>query len=335
MTTDAIVDVRRAVREELVDVAADQLVLVACSGGRDSLALALATRLEREHVGAVVIDHDLQPGSRQTADRTAELLRSHGLDPVVVETVSVVENGDGMEAAARDARYRALHHWAMQLDAAAVLLGQTLDDQAETVLLGLARGSGIQSLAGMPRRRGIYRRPLLELPRSLVHASLPTGISVVDDPHNYDERFARVRVRTNVLPVLERELGPGIAAALARTASLARADAETLAELVDEMADDIIAGAEVPGQLDTSSLAPLARAVRTRILRMWLIDGGVPAGRLTAEHVQRIDTLVTDWKGQGAVALPGGVEVIRDYGRLVLRPLTEHPSGMRRSSNAL
>jgi tRNA(Ile)-lysidine synthase len=325
MSNDPIVDVRRAVREELVDVPADQLVLIACSGGPDSLALALAARLEREYVGAVVIDHDLQSESRQTAERTAELLRSHGLDPVVVETVCVVENGDGMESAARDARYRALHHWAMQLNAAAVLLGQTLDDQAETVLLGLARGSGIQSLAGMPRRRGIYRRPLLDLSRSIVHASLPVGISVVDDPHNHDERFTRVRVRRNVLPMLECELGPGIAAALARTASLARADAEALAELVDELAYDVIAGAEVGGQLDTSSLAPLARAVRTRIVRMWLIDGGVPAGRLSAEHVQRIDTLITDWKGQGAVALPGGVEVIRDYGRLILRPLTEHP----------
>jgi tRNA(Ile)-lysidine synthase len=211
----------------------------------------------------------------------------------------------------------------MQLNAAAVLLGQTLDDQAETVLLGLARGSGIQSLAGMPRRRGIYRRPLLDLPRAVVHASLPAGIEVVDDPHNHDERFTRVRVRKHVLPVLERELGPGIAAALARTASLARADAEALAELVDEMAHDVIAGAQVSGQLDTTLLEPLARSIRTRIMRTWLIEGGVPAGRLSAEHIQRIDALVTDWKGQGAVALPGGVEVVRDYGRLILRPLTK------------
>ncbi len=321
MSTDPIVDVRRAVREELADVPTDALVLVACSGGPDSLALALATRLERTHVGAIVIDHDLQQGSRLTAERTGQLLTDRGLDPVHVETVAVVENGDGMEAAARDARYRALHHWATQLSAAAVLLGQTMDDQAETVLLGLARGSGIQSLAGMPRRRGIYRRPLLDLPRALVHASLPVGVTVVDDPHNHDQRFARVRVRQTVLPTLEHELGPGIAAALARTAALARADAQALAELLDETANDLIAGAEVPGQLDVRLLEPLARALRTRTIRLWLFEHGVPAGRLSAEHVQRVDTLVTDWRGQGAVAVPGGVEVVRDCGRLILRPL--------------
>ena len=323
MSTDPIVDVRRAIREELDDVDSDALVLVACSGGPDSLALALAARLERDRVGAIVIDHGLQDGSREVADRTAELLRERGLDPVRVVSVVVVENGDGMEAAARDARYRALFHAAHEVEATVVLLGQTLDDQAETVLLGLARGSGTRSLAGMPRRRGMFRRPLLDVPRAVVHASLPTGIPVVDDAHNHDHRFARVRVREHVLPMLERELGPGIVAALARTAQLAREDSEALAELADELGYDIIMGASVHGDLDVDALQPLATAIRSRIMRTWLIDGSVPAGRLSAEHVKRIDALVVDWKGQGAVALPGGVEVVRDCGRLILRPLTD------------
>jgi len=323
MSTDPIVDVRRAIREELDDVDTDALVLVACSGGPDSLALALAARLERDRVGAIVIDHGLQDGSREVADRTAELLRERGLDPVRVVSVVVVENGDGMEAAARDARYRALFHAAHEVEATVVLLGQTLDDQAETVLLGLARGSGTRSLAGMPRRRGMFRRPLLDVPRAVVHASLPTGIPVVDDAHNHDHRFARVRVREHVLPMLERELGPGIVAALARTAQLAREDSEALAELADELGYDIIMGASVQGDLDVDALQPLATAIRSRIMRTWLIDGSVPAGRLSAEHVKRIDALVVDWKGQGAVALPGGVEVVRDCGRLILRPLTD------------
>jgi len=326
VSTDPIVDVRRAVRLELTDVDAADLILVACSGGPDSMALALATRLERQRVGAVVIDHGLQPGSHEIAERTAAILRDRGLDPVSVESVVVVENGDGMEAAARDARYRALYHAALGLGGSVVLLGQTLDDQAETVLLGLARGSGTRSLAGMPRRRGMFRRPLLDVSRAVVHASLPADVPVVDDPHNHDPRFARVRVREQVLPVLERELGPGIAAALARTAELARADSEALAEIVDEMGYDIIMGATVPGDLDVTSLEPLARAIRSRIVRTWLIDGGVPAGRLSAEHVNRLDALVTQWKGQGAVALPGGVEVVRDCGRLILRPLTQERS---------
>ena len=322
MSTDAIVDVRRAIRMELADVDASELVLIACSGGPDSMALALAARLERQRVGAVVIDHGLQPRSREIAEQTGELLRAHGLDPVCVESVVVVENGDGMEAAARDARYRALHHVSLRVGARVVLLGQTLDDQAETVLLGLARGSGTRSLAGMPRRRGKFRRPLLDVSRAVVHASLPPDVPVIDDPHNHDPRFARVRVRDTVLPMLERELGPGIAAALARTADLARADSEALAELVDEIGYDIIMGASVPGDLDVEALEPLVRAVRSRIMRTWLIDGGVPAGRLSAEHVNRLDALVSEWKGQGAVALPGGVEVVRDCGRLILRPLT-------------
>ena len=323
MSTDAIVDVRRAIREELADVDAAELVLVACSGGPDSMALALATRREWERVGAVVVDHGLQDGSREVADRTAELLRTHGLDPVQVVSVTVVENGDGMEAAARDARYRALFHAAAEVDAGVVLLGQTLDDQAETVLLGLARGSGTRSLAGMPRRRGIFRRPLLDVPRTTVHASLPADVPVVDDAHNHDHRFARVRVREHVLPVLERELGPGIAAALARTAHLARADSQALAELADEMGHDLIMGASVPGDLDVQELLPLTPAIRSRIMRTWLTEAGVPAGRLSAEHITRLDALVVNWKGQGAVALPGGVEVVRDCGRLILRPLVD------------
>ena len=220
------------------------LVLVACSGGPDSVALAAATRAVRVRVGAVVVDHGLRPEARrEVAEATAGWLREQGLDPVLVRSATVVEDGDGLEAAARDARYRALVHHAVVGDRrGAVLLGHTRDDQAETVLLGLARGSGLRSLAGMPRERGVFRRPLLDLPRETVHAAVPAGAPLVDDPHNRDDRFARARVRHTVLPMLERELGPGIAAALARTADLARADADALAELADEAAWDLVHG---------------------------------------------------------------------------------------------
>lgn len=313
---------RRAVRDDLVGLADDDLVLVACSGGADSLALAHAARAVRSRVGAVVVDHGLQAGSAETAARTAQWLREAGLDPVDVVTVTVVEAGDGPEAAARDARYRALFHAARDHGAAAVLLGHTLDDQAETVLLGLARGSGTRSLAGMPRERGLFRRPLLDLRRDVVRADVPPGAPVVDDPHNEDARFARARVRHRVLPVLEAELGPGIAEALARTADLARADADALAELADEVAWDVIHGARDEGTLDVADLEPLSDAVRSRVVRQWLIDNGSPAGRLGSDHVQRVCRLVTHWTGQGAVALPGGVEAVRDYGRLALRQTT-------------
>jgi tRNA(Ile)-lysidine synthetase-like protein len=311
--------VRRAVTVVVVGLPPGSLVLVACSGGPDSVALAAGARAVHDRVGAVVVDHGLRPEARGEAEVTAAWLRDQGLDPVLVRRATVVEDGDGLEAAARDARYRVLHHAARETGAALVLLGHTRDDQAETVLLGLARGSGVRSLAGMPRERGIFRRPLLDLSRATVHAAVPAGAPLVDDPHNRDDRFARARVRHTVLPMLERELGPGIAAALARTADLARADADALAELADEAAWDLVHGARDEGTLDVDPLAELHAAVLSRVVRTWLIEGGCPPGSLTSSHVQRVTRLVTAWTGQGGVALPGGVEAYRDCGRLCLR----------------
>jgi len=306
-------ELRRAVADDLATLDAEALVLVACSGGPDSVALAVATRSVRARVGAVVVDHGLQVGSHATATDTASWLREIGLDPVEVVTVTVTATGEGLEAAARDARYDALLEAVRRLEAVAVLLGHTRDDQAETVLLGLARGSGTRSLAGMPRVRGLLRRPLLDLPRATVRAAVPDGASLVDDPHNADDRFARARVRHSVLPLLERELGPGVAEALARTADLARADADAL---------DAIAAGYAPddgGGLPAASLVELSEAVSSRIVRRWLVDGGCPPGALGAAHVRRVLALATAWRGQGAVALPGGVEALRDCGRLILR----------------
>ena len=308
------VEVRRAVRECLADLPSDALVLVACSGGPDSVSLAAATRAVRQRAGAVVVDHGLRAGSREEAAATAAWLVSTGLDPVVVETVEV-GTADGPEASARRARYAALDLVAARVDAAVVLLGHTRDDQAETVLLGLARGSGVRSLAGMPATRDSYRRPLLATPRAVVRAAVPDGAPVVDDPHNVDDRFARARVRHSVLPVLERELGPGVAEALARTADLARADAD----LLDALAQESYA-VDPDGALPVDRLAALPGALLSRQVRTWLLGSGVPVGSLGADHVQRVVRLVTAWHGQGAVALPGGVEALRDCGRLRVRP---------------
>jgi tRNA(Ile)-lysidine synthase len=309
--------VLRAVRADLADLPPDALVLVACSGGADSLALADGARRVRPRVGAVVVDHGLQDGSAVVAARTAEWLAARGLDPVEVVAVEVGSDG-GPENAAREARYAALDAAAQRHAAAAVLLGHTLDDQAETVLLGLARGSGTRSLAGMPARRGALRRPLLGLRREVVRAAVPDDAPVVADPHNDDRRYARVRVRHDVLPVLERELGPGVAEALARTAALARDDAD----LLDLQAAEGLARLEADEQdgLDAAGLDALEPALRSRAVRRWLVAGGVPAGALGADHVERVLRLVTAWRGQGAVALPGGVEASRAYGRLLLRP---------------
>ncbi len=307
--------VRNAVRASLAGLAPGDLVLAACSGGQDSLALAAALAFVAPRAGlragAVTVDHGLQEGSAERAAALALALGRLGLDPVRTATVAVAGPG-GLEAAARAARYAALEETAADVGAVTVLLGHTLDDQAETVLLGLARGSGPRSLAGMPPRRGLFVRPLLGVRRSVTaQACAALGLPAWSDPHNADRRFARVRVRLDALPALEAALGPGIAEALARTAGQLRDDAEVLEKIAAaerEQADPAMSAA---------SLAGLPGALRTRVLRSAALEAGCPAGALTAAHVERIEELVTDWHGQRGVDLPGGVRAARRSGRVL------------------
>jgi tRNA(Ile)-lysidine synthase len=313
----AVAAVRNAVRACVADLAPGDLVLAACSGGADSLALAAAVAFVAPRAGlragAVTVDHGLQEGSAARAVSVAAVLAGLGLDPVRTASVSAeagTGGAGGPEAAARTARYAALSRVAAGDGAAAVLLGHTLDDQAETVLLGLARGSGARSLAGMPPRRGVFRRPLLGLRRPVTaEACAALGLDPWQDPHNADRRFARVRVRLDALPALEAALGPGVAEALARTAGQLRADAEVLEKISSERT-----GGDSP--LSASSLAELPGAVRTRVLRSAALAAGCPAGALTAGHVARIEELVTGWHGQRWIDLPGGVRASRRAGQL-------------------
>ena len=312
----AVAAVRAAVRTAVRDLAPGDLVLVACSGGGDSLALAAATAFEAPRAGlragAVTVDHGLQPGSADRAALVARQLGELGLDPVEIASVDVGRHG-GPEAAARESRYGALAAMADRLGAATVLLGHTRDDQAETVLLGLGRGSGARSLAGMAARSGRYRRPLLDLDRAVVR-SAAAGLDTWDDPHNADPSFARSRVRHGALPALEHALGPGVAAALARTAALLRADADALDAWAEQAYDG--AGGTAADGLDVPALGALPAAVRARVLRLAALAAGSPAGDLSATHVREIDRLVTDWHGQGPLDLPGKVSVVRRCGRL-------------------
>jgi tRNA(Ile)-lysidine synthase len=295
-------------------------VLVACSGGADSTALAAAVAFEAPrlglHAAAVTVDHGLQPGSAQRAAELVERFRGLGLQPCRVATVEVRADGSGPEAAARAARYAALDATADALTADAVLLGHTADDQAETVLLGLARGSGVRSLAGMRPVTGRYRRPLLGLGRDVTAgACAAEDLPVWDDPHNSEHRFRRVRVRETVLPVLERELGPGVAAALARTAAQATADADALDALAGAELDRLTAGGATAG-LAADALAALPTAIGSRVLRSWLLAAGAPATDLGYAHVLAVGGLVTSWHGQAWVGIPGGLRVTRRDGRL-------------------
>jgi tRNA(Ile)-lysidine synthase len=318
----AVAEVRTAVRACLADLAAGELVLVACSGGADSLALAAATAFAaprlRLRAGAVTVDHGLQSGSAERAAKIAALLGELGLDPVRGTAVTVPLTGaSGPENAARVARYGALDVAAAEYGAAAVLLGHTLDDQAETVLLGLARGSGGRSLAGMPARRGRYRRPLLAVRRAATAAACAElGLEPWQDPHNSDFRYTRARVRHQALPALEAALGPGVAEALARTAAQLRADAECLDDLAFAESGQLRQGGSDPAGLDVAWLAALPAAIRTRVLRDAAVMAGCPPGALAAGHIGRVDALVTAWRGQRWADLPGGVRARRQAGKV-------------------
>ena len=289
---------------------------VGLSGGADSLALTAAVTAEFAEVTALVVDHGLQPGSGEVARDAADAARGVGARAEVLVVV-VPQDGSGPEAAARTARYVAL-------DAARagrpVLLGHTLDDQAETVLLGLGRGSGARSLRGMASWDAPWGRPLLGVRASDTRtACRDLGLDWWEDPHNTDSAFTRVRLRHEVLPLLEEVLGGGAAEGLARTAELLGVD--------DDELDRLASGVSVApdGTLSVAHLEVLPAAVLTRVVRRWLLDHGVPSP--TYAHLTAVAALVTDWRGQGGVAVGGtgpavavtGAGVAADRGRLVAR----------------
>ncbi|WP_199431644.1 tRNA lysidine(34) synthetase TilS [Qaidamihabitans albus] len=318
----AVATARRAVRDFLAAPGRAALLgggelYVAVSGGADSLALTEAAAHAGHRLGlrvcALVVDHGLQPGAAEVAATAAATARELGADDARVLTATVSGRG-GPEAAARKARYGALRRALAGRDSL-VLLGHTRDDQAETVLLGLGRGSGPRSVAGMRSLDPPWGRPLLDVPRQVTRdACAALGVEPWTDPHNSDPRFTRVRLRTEVLPLLEDVLSGGVAGALARTAAQLREDADALDALAAELLDRARSGTE----LDVEVLAPAAPALRRRALRGWLLAGGVL--ELTDPHLRAVDALVGEWRGQGEVWLPGGFAAHRARGRLCLTP---------------
>ena len=327
----AIAELRRAVRAALPETG---LVLVGLSGGADSLALAAATAFEAGRAGlsagAVIVDHRLQAGSAETAAAAARQATALGLAPVLIVPVTVTDAGDGPEAAARAARYAAIDAALAATGAVAVLLGHTLDDQAETVLLGLARGSGASSLQGMAAISGAYRRPLLGIRRTQTRqACVDAGLTAWSDPQNADPAYARVRVRERVLPVLETELGPGIAPALARTAETLREDADALDDLARQIALDSCEPAGSGVAVPVAALAANPAAIRQRIIRQ--VAAGTFGVSLERSHTLAVARLVTHWHGQSALDLPG-VRVERQGGMLLFSAPRHTPNkGLFRS----
>lgn len=303
----------RAAVAAVLDYPAGSLVLVACSGGPDSLALAHALSYcagrAGLRAGLLTVDHGLQSGSGERAADVRDWALAVGFSVAEVLPVAVGTAG-GPEAAARTARYAALDAAAARLGAVAVLLGHTREDQAETVLLGLARGSGIRAAAGMPVRRGLYVRPLLDVPRAATLAACAAaGLTPWCDPHNSSSAFARSRLRL-LLPALE-EAAPGLVVGLARTARMARSDADFL----DALAADVCRTASLPDGLDIDVVAGQPAALRTRVLHLWASEAAA-SYELTSLHVSALDALVVAYRGQGPVSLPGAVRIARTGRRL-------------------
>ncbi|MDT7553613.1 MAG: tRNA(Ile)-lysidine synthase [Pseudonocardiales bacterium] len=306
----------RGALDALPDASRRAPLLVGCSGGADSLALTFAAATVRgaDGVRAVVVDHQLQEGSGARAAATVALLAERGIS-ASVEPVDVTGTG-GIEAAARRAR-RAVLEAARPHPDSPILLGHTLDDQAETVLLGLGRGSGARSIAGMRSWDPPWLRPLLSVRRSVTRAACAElDVPVWDDPHNVDPRFTRVRLRHEVLPLLEDVLSGGVAEALARTAAQLREDADAL----DAVAADLLVEALRPApELDLATLADAPSALRRRVLRLWLAAAGVTG--LTDAHLRAADVLAARGPDRAGVAVPGGLELVRAHGRLGIRPV--------------
>lgn len=300
------------------------LALVGLSGGADSLALAAAVAGEAQalgvRAGAIVVDHGLQDGSELIAERAAGQARALGLNPVIVQRVTVGgarASDGGPEAVARSARYRAFREVAAAHDARWVLTAHTRDDQAEQVLLSLARGSGTRSLSGIPLTRPLSEsttmlRPFLfgelEITRETTEACCAElALDPWIDPHNDSHEYARVRVRTEVLPTLERELGARAVQALARTADLAREDADALDCLATQFVRTWLF-AEPSGLCriprdGVAELLELPAAIRQRVIRT--IAQQEFGAQLTREHALRVTALITDWRGQGPAFVPG------------------------------
>ena len=290
-------------------------VLLGVSGGADSMALAAAALLERDglEVIPVVVDHGLQKNSDVIAQMVKSRLEKLGFERVFLGRANI-QLIDGLEASARSARYKVFEQAIDTFGAELFLLAHNKNDQAEGVLLGLARGSGTKSLSGMKERNGIYVRPFLNISREIIEqACKEAELEIWSDPHNENLEFTRVKVRREVLPKIEDDLGPGIIDALSRSAKILGEDAQALDEWAEKALSEIGLN-----NLDVGELENLPKAVRSRVLRSAIYAAGAPSGSLTAEHLEPVESLVTAWKGQGACSLPGGVKVSRISGRITL-----------------
>jgi tRNA(Ile)-lysidine synthase len=306
-----------------------QKLLVAVSGGADSMALAAALEFEAKklklQISAAVIDHSLQKNSSKIAKQTADALVNLGYQQVVIESVQVAKVG-GPEAAAREARYSALEKIRKQTKSDFVLLGHTQSDQAETVLLGLVRGSGAKSLSGMSPRTGTLLRPLLGIERSTTEQFCKdSGIRFWIDPQNSDTRFVRVMIRKKVLPFLEKHLGVGISKNLVKTGDQLREDEIYLSQVSNKAFRKISKSSGSTLSFAAGDLAKLSPAILNRVIKIALDSFEKESSRV---HVLAVADLVLSWHGQKPLSLPG-VRVERKGNTITIKANPGDTSGSR------
>jgi tRNA(Ile)-lysidine synthase len=308
------IEMQNAVQNLLKDFDAGDYVLVGCSGGADSLALAWTTlvvgkRLELK-TGVIIVDHQLFPESNSVALNAKKQCEDLGIEEVIIKKVNVEQNHEGLEAAARIARYEAFENVLQETNAQVILLAHTQDDQAETVLMRLTRGSGAKSLSGMAQVSGKYLRPFLHLRKKLVHDSLELiGLKAWQDPANTDHQFLRVKVRHELMPKIVEVLGESAISSLDKTSQLLRLDNQALEDLAQQFFESQ-KDVKTNG-LEISELEKLPEAIRTRVLRICAIASGVHPGPFSFEHIEAIDALVKNWHGQGNIDLPGFIQATR------------------------
>lgn len=313
------IELQNAVQNLLKDLDPGDLVLVGCSGGADSLALVWTTsvvgkRLELK-TGAVIVDHQLISESNDVAQNAKKQCEELGIEKVIIKKVEVNQTNEGLEAAARIARYEAFENVLHETNAKVILLAHTQDDQAETVLMRLTRGSGAKSLSGMSAISGKYLRPFLHLRKKIVHDSLDLiGMKAWQDPANFDNQYLRVKVRQELMPKLIEVLGEGAISSLDKTSQLLRLDNQALDDLAQQFVD---AQDDVKKNgLKVKELENLPEAIRTRVLKICAVASGVHPGPFSFEHIEAIDALVKNWHGQGNVDLPGFIQATRVDGSL-------------------
>lgn len=329
-------------QEWQVDSNHDSPIMVAVSGGADSLALAvLAAETQRVTgipFGAIVLDHRLQEVTALVAQLTGRICTTLGLAPVVIDDLDISERGEGLEAAARQARYDAFVRAAHSAEAAGILTAHTANDQAEQVLLGLARGSGLRSIAGIRSQRHHtlkgyepvrIGRPLLGLTRDDTEKICSwAGLAYFDDPMNLDQSVARIRVRENLLPAFvdaQTGLGTGVFAGLVRSAALAADDAEVLESLAEDTYQELADEQDDRTYFPLPQLQGLKPAILRRVMAMAVQRFGAP--QPSAERLWAIQQLVLPPIGRassaGPIQLEGHVSLYRkkvaaEYAKLLV-----------------